>query len=141
MADVSLPRDAAKLQKIVRVLMEQVERGIDIQGNAYSLFQTAIVLEDKVRERTRRLETALREVEQINHELTVAKLQTETAQTRLMEAIESISEGFALFDRDDALILCNSRFIELWSDGRDIREIVRPGISFRDLSRDRKSVV
>ena len=135
MPDISLPRDAAKLQKIVKVLMEQVERGIDFQGNAYSLFQTAIVLEDKVRERTRRLETALRDLEQINHELSAAKLQTETAQTRLMEAIESISEGFALFDRDDALVLCNSRFIEFWSDGHDIREVVRPGISFRDLSR------
>lgn len=135
MPDISLPRDAAKLQKIVKVLMEQVERGIDFQGNAYSLFQTAIVLEDKVRERTRRLESALRDLEEINHELSAAKLQTETAQTRLMEAIESISEGFALFDRDDTLVLCNSRFIDFWSDGRDIREVVRPGISFRELSR------
>ncbi len=135
MPDISLPRDPAKLQKIVKVLMEQVERGIDFQGNAYSLFQTAIVLEDKVRERTRRLESALRELECTNHELSAAKLQTEMAQTRLMEAIESISEGFALFDRDDALVLCNSRFIDLWSDGGNIREVVRPGISFRELSR------
>ncbi len=135
MPDISLPRDAVKLQKIVKVLMEQVERGIDSQGNAYSLFQTAIVLEDKVRERTKRLENALRELEHINHELSAAKLQTETAQTRLMEAIESISEGFALFDRDDALVLCNSRFIEFWSDGHDIRKVVTPGVSFRDLSR------
>ena len=56
-------QDSMKLQKIVKVLMDQVERGIDFQGNAYSLFQTATVLEDKVRERTRRLETALRERE------------------------------------------------------------------------------
>ncbi len=127
-----LSTDPVKLQKIVKVLMDQVERGIDIQGNAYSLFQTAIVLEDKVRERTRRLETALRELEKSNHDLSTAKLQTETAQTRLMEAIESISEGFILFDRDDALVLCNTRFIEFWSGARDIREVVRPGISFRD---------
>ncbi len=135
MPDFNLPLDTAKLQKIVKVLMEQVERGIDSQGNAYSLFQTAIVLEDKVRERTRRLETALRELEKINHELSAAKQQTETAQIRLMEAIESISEGFALFDHDDLLVLCNSRFIEFWSGGRNIREVVRPGIPFRDISR------
>lgn len=135
MAHVALPSDPAKLQKIVNALMDQVERGIDGQGNAYTLFQTAIVLEDKVRERTGRLETALRELEKSHNELSSAKRQTETAQTRLMEAIESISEGFALFDRDDALVLCNSRFIELWSGVRDIREVVRPGISFRDLSR------
>ncbi len=134
-APAELPPDTVKLQKIVKVLMDQVERGIDIQGNAYSLFQTAIVLEDKVRERTRRLETALRELEKSNRDLSTAKRQTETAQTRLMKAIESISEGFILFDRDDSLVLCNSRFIEFWSGVGDIREVVQPGISFRELSR------
>lgn len=133
--DFSLPPDTVKLQKIVRVLMEQVERGIDFQGNAYSLFQTAIALEDKVRERTRRLETALHDLERTNQQLSESKQQTETAQTRLMEAIESISEGFALYDRDDRLVLCNSRFIEFWSGGRTIREVVRPGVPFSEISR------
>jgi signal transduction histidine kinase/CheY-like chemotaxis protein len=129
-------QDSMKLQKIVKVLMDQVERGIDFQGNAYSLFQTAIVLEDKVRERTRRLETALRELEKSNRELSIAKEQTETAQTRLMEAVESISEGFVHFDADDRLVLCNTKFLEFWSDGkRDIREVLRPGVSFREISR------
>ena len=73
----------AKLQKIVNVLMDQVERGIDFQGNAYSLFQTAILLEDKVRERTRRLEMALHDLERTNRELVLAKSQTETAHIRL----------------------------------------------------------
>ena len=45
--------------------MDQVERGIDYQGHAYTLFQTAIVLEDKVRERTQTLESALRELEKV----------------------------------------------------------------------------
>lgn len=127
--------DRAKLQKIVTVLMDQVERGIDFQGNAYSLFQTAIVLEDKVRERTRRLETALRELERSNQALSLAKAQTETAQTRLMEAVESISEGFVHFDADDCLVLCNTKFVEFWSDVADIREVMRPGLPFRELSR------
>ena len=107
-----------------------------LPGNAYSLFQTATVLEDKVRERTRRLETALRELEKSNRELSIAKEQTETAQTRLMEAVESISEGFVHFDADDRLVLCNTKFLEFWSDGkRDIREVLRPGVSFREISR------
>ena len=129
-------QDSMKLQKIVKVLMDQVERGIDFQGNAYSLFQTAIVLEDKIRERTRRLETALRELEKSNRELSIAKEQTETAQTRLMEAVESISEGFVHFDADDRLVLCNTKFLELWSDGKhDIGKVLRPGVSFREISR------
>ena len=125
----------AKLQKIVNVLMDQVERGIDFQGNAYSLFQTAILLEDKVRERTRRLEMALHDLERSNRELSLAKSQTETAQTRLMDAVESISEGFVQFDSDDRLVLCNTKFLEFWSGAADIREVVRPGVPFRELSR------
>jgi adenylate cyclase len=35
------------------------------------------------------------------------------ARQRLVEAIESISEGFALFDAEDRLVLCNSRYGEL----------------------------
>lgn len=124
-----------KLQKIVTVLMDQVERGIDFQGNAYSLFQTAIVLEDKVRERTRRLESALHELERSNQALSHAKSQTEMVQTRLMEAVESISEGFVHFDADDRLVLCNTKFIEFWSGVADIREVMRPGLPFRELSR------
>ena len=80
------------------------------------MFQTATVLEDKVRERTRRLETALRSASsKSNRELSIAKEQTETAQTRLMEAVESISEGFVHFDADDRLVLCNTKFL---SSGR-----------------------
>ncbi|MFO1113237.1 MAG: NahK/ErcS family hybrid sensor histidine kinase/response regulator [Rhodospirillales bacterium] len=125
----------AKLQKIVNVLMDQVERGIDFQGNAYSLFQTAILLEDKVRERTRRLEMALHDLERSNRELILAKSQTETVQTRLMDAVESISEGFVHFDCDDRLVLCNTKFVEFWSGAADIREVMRPGVPFREISR------
>ncbi len=103
-----------KLNKIIKVLMDQVERGMDFQGNAYSLFQTAIVLEDRVRERTRKLETALRELGETNAQLSRAKEQTEAVQTRLLEAIESISEGFMHCDADDRLVLCNQKFLEFW---------------------------
>jgi len=125
-------RNPQKLEKIVQVLMDQVERGMDFQGNAYSLFQTAIVLEDKVRERTRTLQTALRELEKTNQALTIAKEQTETAQTRLMEAVESMCEGFAHFDRDDRLVVCNTKFLELLPG---IHAVVRPGVRFETLSR------
>lgn len=124
--------DAGKTRKIIGVLMDQVERGIDSQGNAFSLFQTAILLEDKVRERTRALEGTLRDLENANRALSRAKAELETAQTRLMEAIESISEGFAQFDSEDNLVLCNSKFLELWPG---IEAIARPGVPFEDLSR------
>jgi len=37
------------------------------------------------------------------------------SRSRLLEAIESISEGFSLYDMDDRLVLCNSRYRELAS--------------------------
>jgi two-component system, sensor histidine kinase len=123
--------ETRKLKKIIDVLMDQVERGIDYQGQAYTLFQTAIVLEDKVRERTRTLEAALQELEATNRELSIAKVQTEAAQTRLVEAIESISEGFVHFDRDDKLVLCNTKFLELWPG---IAPVAKPGVSFKTLA-------
>jgi signal transduction histidine kinase/HAMP domain-containing protein len=55
------------------------------------------------------------------------------ARQRLVDAIESISEGFALYDRDDRLVLSNSRYRELMHPGRD--DISRPGTSFADVIR------
>lgn len=121
-----------KLNKIIKVLMDQVERGMDFQGNAYSLFQTAIVLEDRVRERTRNLETALRELGETNAQLSRAKEQTENVQTRLLEAIESISEGFMHCDADDRLVLCNQKFLEFWPG---IAGVAKPGTPFATISR------
>ena len=46
----SLEKENAKLRKINAVLMSRVERSMDFQGNAFSLFQTAISLERRVRD-------------------------------------------------------------------------------------------
>ena len=41
------------------------------------------------------------------------------AQTRLTDAIETISEGFSLYDAEDKLILSNSRYRELFASHAD----------------------
>jgi signal transduction histidine kinase len=81
-----LERENVKLGKIVRVLMERVERNVDQQGDAFTLFQTAITLEETVGERTRalkilndRLMRELQEREVIEAALTIAKRQAEEA--------------------------------------------------------------
>ena len=43
----------------------------------------------------------------------------QTAEETLREAIESISEGFLMYDADDRLVLCNSRFRELYAVAAD----------------------
>ena len=61
----ALERRLEKLIKINAVLMDRVERSMDQQGNAFSLFQTAIGLDAKVRSRTEELTWALRRLERL----------------------------------------------------------------------------
>jgi signal transduction histidine kinase len=78
-----------KLLKINQALMERVERSMDQQGNAYSLFQTAIGLEDQVRRRTAELSSTLVDLERTNHQLVIAKEAAEKAnfsKTRFLAA-------------------------------------------------------
>ena len=55
------------------------------------------------------------------------------ARRRLIDAIESISEGFSLYDAEDRLVVCNSRYRKLlypW-----IEDVVTPGTSFESIIR------
>ena len=71
-----------------------------------------------ITERKRAEEAALKEI----HE----------ARTRLTEAIETISEGFSLYDAEDKLIICNSRYRELFASHADV---MVPGVSFETILR------
>jgi signal transduction histidine kinase/DNA-binding response OmpR family regulator len=55
------------------------------------------------------------------------------ARRRLTEAIESISEGFSLYDAEDRLVLCNSTYRNLLYPG--IEDAVVPGASFESIIR------
>jgi len=55
------------------------------------------------------------------------------ARQRLVDAIESISEGFALYDTRDRLVLCNSRYREILYPG--IADAVVPGAQFETIVR------
>ncbi len=60
-----LEAENRKLRKINKVLMDRVERDMDTQGgNAFSLFQTAVTLESRVRERTAELTGLTRQLRQ-----------------------------------------------------------------------------
>ena len=61
--------EIVRLNKIIRALVDRAERGTSVQGSDFSLFQTAILLEEQVRRRTSELEAALRENEKITRAL------------------------------------------------------------------------
>lgn len=75
----SLEREVAKLKKINAALMSRVERSTDQQLNAFSLFETAIALDQQVRERTQQLKQVLQSLEKTNGHLLEAKQQAEAA--------------------------------------------------------------
>lgn len=81
--------DIERLKKINAALISRVERSMDQQGNAFSLFQTAIALENRVRTRTEELHATLRRLEQTNIDLSAAKESAEQAnlsKTRFLAA-------------------------------------------------------
>lgn len=110
-----------KLQKINRVLMRRVEMGWGNHSDAYQSFEDAAMLADKVKERTYRLQQTLHRLEESNQQLELARRETEKSQIqaeqdrqRLRDAIESISDAFALFDADRKMVMVNSRCAEFW---------------------------
>lgn len=93
----AMEREIRKLRTINKVLMDRVERDMDLRGgNAYSLFQAAITLESKVGERTaelssltHRLMHEISERREAERLLTAAKAQAEQAnlsKTRFLAA-------------------------------------------------------
>jgi two-component system, sensor histidine kinase len=122
-------RQNEKLRVIASVLMRRVEAITDDSGAAYTQFQRAAMLEEQVRERTRELERALDLLNASNAALGQANAETESARRNLADALETVQEGFALFDANDVLVMCNSRFgMHL----HDLRGILRPGLRFED---------
>ncbi|WP_444666166.1 PAS-domain containing protein [Cereibacter changlensis] len=122
-----IERQRDKLLQIARVLMARVERITDDGGAAYAQFQRAAMLEDQVRERTADLERTLDLLNLSNDRLAEANRATEAARQNLANAIETVQEGFALFDADEVLVLCNSRFgLHLL----DIKDHLKPGLTF-----------
>ncbi|MGF7152184.1 signal transduction histidine kinase [Sphingomonas zeicaulis] len=112
----------AKLEKINAALMDRVERSSDMQGSAFSMFETAIALETMVRDRTQALEDAMALLATANAELAEANVVADAARLRLRDAIQSISEGFALFDADDRLVLYNEAYLGFWPEVADLVE-------------------
>ena len=51
-------------------------------------------------------------------------------EARFTDALEAVATGIALFDADDRLVLCNTRFRELYAE---VADIFQPGITFAQI--------
>lgn len=118
----------AKQTKIIEALIDRAERGHEVGGTAYSLFQSAIALQTEVWEKTKDLEKALDTLGRASSELEIAYQAQERIQRNLADAMVAMEGGFALFS-EDRLQVCNSQFRHLLPD---IEELIKPGLAFDD---------
>lgn len=70
----------------------------------------------------KRTETALRQRE----------AEATTARRQLVDAIEAMTEGFAMYDADDRLVLCNQKYKEMYAESAPA---MVPGTRFEDILR------
>jgi signal transduction histidine kinase/DNA-binding response OmpR family regulator len=73
-----------------------------------------------------------RSLELSSKELSDARDEAAHARGRLTDALESILEGFFIYDADDRMVLCNSRYRELYPGMADV---YRPGLEFEQMLR------
>ncbi|GGK70211.1 hybrid sensor histidine kinase/response regulator [Amphritea balenae] len=127
-----LERDNEKLQKINRVLIERVEVSATTRTDPYAAFEHSVVLAEQVRERTAALNVALGDLKTSNQALSQAKHQSELSHQRLIDAIESISDAFVLFDNERRIVLFNSKFESVW-EGTGV--VISEGLAIQDIRR------
>lgn len=61
-----------------------------------------------------------------------AQAVAEESQARLIDAIESLAQGFILYDSDDRFVLANSHFREMFPD---LARVLTPGMRYDDVLR------
>ncbi|AOY90365.1 hybrid sensor histidine kinase/response regulator [Marinobacter salinus] len=109
-----LEAENERLRKIRDALIVRVESGSAHKPEPYAAFEHSVVLAEQVRERTEALNQAMEELKGSNKALNRAREEAETTRQRLSDAIESIADGFVLFDHQHRLIQSNSRFRGYW---------------------------
>lgn len=126
-----LEAENERLRKIRDALIVRVESGSAHKPEPYAAFEHSVVLAEQVRERTEALNQTMDELKHSNKALNRAREEAETTRQRLADAIESIADGFVLFDHQHRLIQCNSRFRSYWNHAH--LDVPPPGTSIADV--------
>jgi PAS domain S-box-containing protein len=68
----------------------------------------------------------------LEEQLSVAKNRAEQAETLLRDAVESMSEGFVIYDQEDRFVLCNEAYRRIYPERAGF---LAPGTRFEDILR------
>ncbi|HUN54164.1 MAG TPA: sensor domain-containing diguanylate cyclase [Smithella sp.] len=107
----SLLAEIDRQNKVIRALMNRVERSTNAQGSDFGLFQTTIMLEDQVHKRTEDLEASLRENEKITRALRESEAKFRGVVSQPLVGIATIEDGKFSYT--------NPRFAEIFGYGDD----------------------
>jgi two-component system, sensor histidine kinase and response regulator len=66
------------------------------------------------------------------HEAKRAQQEAARSRAQLMEAIESLDAGFAMYDEQERLVVCNQRYRDFYPG---VAALLRPGVRFEDVVR------
>ncbi|MCZ6592363.1 MAG: EAL domain-containing protein, partial [Alphaproteobacteria bacterium] len=111
------------------------QSSLEIDDVASTLNRMLDTLEDREEELSSRvveLEDAHKRLEAQADDLVELSNDLSHTKQQLNDAVENISEGFALWDNDDRLVMCNSRYKNLYPD---LSDVIVPGTSFADFVR------
>ncbi len=132
-----LLREIERRDRMIDALVYQVEHNLNDLDRDFALLQTTFMLEEQIRQRTGELSATLDILSETTAHATTAREQLEAA-------VESISDGFALFDPEGRILLCNEAFRRLWGlsgqiTGQQFTELlarsIRPSASDSALER------
>lgn len=126
-----LEAENERLRRIRDALIVRVESGSSHKPEPYAAFEHSVILAEQVRERTEALNQTMEELKGSNKALNRAREEAETTRQRLSDAIESIADGFVLFDRQHRLIQSNSRFRSYWRHA--CLQVPEPGTSISEV--------
>lgn len=126
-----LESENERLRKIRDALVTRVESGGTLELEPYAAFEHSVILAEQVRERTETLSQTMEELKASNKALSRAREEADTTRQRLSDAIESIADGFVLFDHEHRLIQSNSRFRDYWTHAGT--PMPAPGTHIRDV--------
>nr|WP_320192663.1 PAS-domain containing protein [uncultured Desulfobacter sp.] len=109
----------------VKFVEERGETLFDRNGNPLTTSGTVVDITER--------NTAEQERLRLYKELLKAEASAETAEKQLHAAIESIDEGFAVFDPQDRLGMCNAKYLEIYNVSADF---ITVGTKFEDIIRN-----
>ncbi len=128
------PKDALRSRLATESFLAQKQREL-AEANT-RIAERARVLSDEVIERRAEAAIARSEAEKAKHRhveamshLRKAKSETNIAERRLWTSLETIADGFAVFDRDSRVVAANPAFFQPYED----MDCVKLGISYGEM--------